>query len=189
MSNVSFESPAQLRDVWAKNFWERRERAGEDFEHVRGRIEEFSRDNARTPMQWSDEPNAGFSDSEPWIDVADDYETVNVAAQRGAERSVLEYYRELIQLRDEDDVITYGDFELLAPEHEQVYAIQRSLQSADYALLIICNFAAESLTFEVPVSPDLVEDVTVALGNEPDPALPPTLELRPYESAIYRLHD
>ena len=95
----------------------------------------------------------------------------------------------MIQLRDEDDVITYGDFELLAPEHEQVYAIQRSLQSADYALLIICNFAAESLTFEAPVSPDLVEDVTVALGNEPDPALPPTLELRPYESAIYRLHD
>lgn len=190
MSNVSFESPAQLRDVWAKNFWKRQERAGKDFEQVRDRIEEFSRDNARTPMQWNDESNAGFSDSEPWIDVADDYETVNVAAQRGAERSVLEYYRKLIRLRDEDDVITYGDFELLAPEHEQVYAIKRSLQSADYTLLIICNFAAEPLTFEPPLSVDLAaEDVTVALGNEPDPALPPTFELRPYESAIYRLHD
>ena len=103
---------------------------------------------------------------------------------------MLEYYRKLIRLRDEDDVITYGDFELLAPEHEQVYAIKRSLQSADYTLLIICNFAAEPLTFEPPLSVDLAaEDVTVALGNEPDPALPPTFELRPYESAIYRLHD
>lgn len=187
MSNVSFESPTDLRDVWARNYWDRRREAGEPFDAVRPRLERFSRDHARTPMQWSDDEHAGFTEGEPWIPVADDYTEVNVEAQIGADRSVLEYYRELITLRDVDDVLVYGDFELLAPEHETVYAIRRTLDGADHELVVLCNFSASRTAFETPEAVPTA-DATVALANRADPPMHPRrVELDPYESVIYRV--
>ena len=187
MSNVGVDSPADLRDVWAKNYWEGRRVAGETFEDVRGRIEQFSRDNARTPMQWDDSEHAGFTDGEPWIPVADDHETVNVASEEERDRSILDYYRELIALRD-DDVLVYGDFELLDPAHEELYAIHRTLAGADHELLILCNFSAGRPTFEAPAAVDAAA-AEVVLANEPDPPeTPDGVEFRPYEAVVYRLH-
>lgn len=187
MSNVSFDSPADLRDVWARNYWKQERAAGEEFESVRPQLERFSRDHARTPMQWSNDDHAGFTDGDPWIPVADDYEDVNVDAQIGADRSILEYYRALIALRDEDDVLAYGDFELLAPTDEAVYAIRRTLDGAEHELLIICNFSATVRTFETPERVRTA-DATVALANRTDPSLDPRrAELNPYEAVVYRV--
>jgi len=187
MSNVAVDSPDDLRDVWARNYWERERTAGGTFADVEERIGRFGRDNARTPMQWDDSEHAGFTDGDPWIPVADDYETVNVAAERERDRSILDYYRELIALRD-DDVLVYGDFELLLPDHESIYAIHRTLAGADHDLLVLCNFTADEPTFEAPASVD-VSDASVVLSNEPDPATDlAALDLLPYEAVVYRLY-
>jgi glycosidase len=187
MSNVSFESPRDLVDPWAINHWENEREAGRAFDEVREDFERLSRDNARTPMQWSDAAHAGFSADEPWMPVGDDFETVNVAADRDRKRSVFEYYRDLIALRDGMDVLVYGAFDLLLPDHERIYAFRRTLPEADQELLIVCNFSDDRLTFEAPASVD-VADATVVLANLPEPETEPvTVELRPYEAIIYEL--
>jgi len=186
MSNVDFETPGTLRDVWARNYWENERAAGAEYADVRADIERFSRDNARTPMQWDDSTNAGFTDGEPWIRVGDDYETVNVATDRARERSVFEYYRDLIALR-EDDVLVYGEFDLLVPDHEEIYAIHRTLEGADHDLLVLCNFGEGTPTFEAPGGLT-TGDAEVVLANLDGPAGDPsTVELRPYEALVYRL--
>jgi glycosidase len=187
MSNISFESPEDLVDPWAKNHWENVREAGGEFADVREDFERLSRDNARTPMQWTDDEHAGFSTGEPWMRVAEDYETVNVAADRASEQSVFEFYRELIALRKTDDVLVYGEFEMLADDHEEIYAVCRSLDGADHDLLVVCNFSESTPTFEA--TPELgSEDAEVALANLPDPGSDPSsVELRPYEAIIYRV--
>jgi oligo-1,6-glucosidase len=119
--------------------------------------------------------------------VAEDYETVNVAADRASEQSVFEFYRELIALRKTDDVLVYGEFEMLADDHEEIYAVCRSLDGADHDLLVVCNFSESTPTFEA--TPELgSEDAEVALANLPDPGSDPSsVELRPYEAIIYRV--
>ncbi|WP_119816788.1 glycoside hydrolase family 13 protein [Halalkaliarchaeum desulfuricum] len=188
MTNVDLDSPAELRDVWAQNYWDRKRNAGAEFSEVADRIERFGRDNARTPMQWTDGKHAGFTDGEPWIPVGDDYEECNVERERERDRSILEYYRELIDLRHDDDVLVYGDFELLSPDDEAIYAIRRTLPAADYELLICCNFTDGTPTFETPAEIDF-DRAEVALSNELDPDRNPReVDLRPYEAAIYRLY-
>ena len=187
MSNVDFDSPEALRDVWARNYWDSERAAGAEFDDVRAGIERFSRDNARTPMQWDDGRSGGFTDGEPWIPVGDDYEAVNVAADRARERSVFGYYRDLIALRENDDVLVYGEFDLCLPDHEEIYAIHRTLEDADHDLLVLCNFGDGAPTFEAPDGLP-TESAEVILSNLDDPpADPSTVELRPYEAAVYRL--
>ena len=185
MSNVRFDSPEALRDPWAHNYWENQRSAGASYEDVRERFERFGRDNARTPMQWTDEECAGFSEGEPWIDVGDDYEAVNVAADRDRDRSIFEYYRELIALRKEDDVLVYGSFDLLVPEHEEIYAFRRYLPEADHELLVVCNFSDGSPTLEAPSNLE-VSNAEVVLANYPDPERDlSSVSLRPYEAVVY----
>jgi len=187
MSNASFESPEDLRDVWAKNHWENERNAGKRFEEVRPHIERYSRDNARTPVQWLDEENAGFTTGEPWIPVDDDYETVNAEADRQRDRSIFEHYRQLIDLRDESELLVYGSFEMLYPNHEEIYAFRRCLPEDDSELLVVCNFSAEEPTFELPARVGF-EDTEVILANYEDVETDPTsIELRPYEATIYEL--
>ncbi|PSQ27377.1 glucohydrolase [Halobacteriales archaeon SW_10_68_16] len=187
MSNVDFEDPDALWDVWAHNYWQSECAAGADFADVRAGIERFSRDNARTPMQWDGGEHAGFTDGEPWIPIGDDYETVNVAADRAGEQSVFAYYRDLIALRENDDVLVYGNFDLLVPDHEEIYAIHRTLDGAAHDLLVLCNFGEGTPTFEAPDGLP-TESTEVVLGNRDDPPGDPSrVELRPYEAVVYRL--
>ncbi len=187
MTNVSFESPDDLVDPWARNQWENARDAGADFADVREDFERLSRDNARTPMQWSDDEHASFTDGEPWMPAADDHERVNVAADRESPQSVFAFYQELISLRSEDDVLVYGDFEMLLPDDEQIYAFRRTLDGAGHDLLVVCNFSADRPTFEAPADLETGE-AERALANLPDPPTDPaTVELRPYEALVYRV--
>jgi len=187
MSNVEFESPDDLVDPWARNHWENVREAGGEFADVREDFECLSRDNARTPMQWTDDEHAGFSEAEPWMPVADDYERVNVEADRASEQSVFAFYRDLIALRNDDDVLVYGAFEMLIEDHEEIYAFRRFHPDADHELLFVCNFSETTPTFETPAGLD-AGDAELLLANLPDPETDPSsVELRPYEALIYRL--
>jgi len=100
---------------------------------------------------------------------------------------VFEYYRELIALRDEDDVLVYGEFDLLLPDHGEIYAIRRALAGAGHDLLIVCNFGDGTPTFEAPATLD-TGNAAVVLANRDDPAADPSgVELRPYEALVYRV--
>ncbi|MEM4782454.1 MAG: alpha-glucosidase [Halalkalicoccus sp.] len=177
MTNTSFTSASEVRDVWAENFLAEHE----SFEEARPALEACSRDNARTPMQWNSEKNAGFSDGEPWIGVDESYTEINVERARSDPDSVLHYYRELIEIRSGNDVLVYGEYEDLLPEHERLWAYTRTLD--DDRALVLLNVSAERGRFEAGEG---YEGATLLLGNYPDPGVPGSA-LRPYEARVYEL--
>ncbi|CAH1854259.1 glycoside hydrolase family 13 protein [Convivina praedatoris] len=134
------------------------------------------RDNARTPMQWNDSKNAGFTTGLPWLKMNDNYLTINVKNTLADPNSVFYYYQKLIRLRHELPIITTGTYQLLDPNDEQVYAYRRV--SADEELLIINNFTNETITrdYQVPAN------ATILIGNYEDDA---KSTLRPYEAKVY----
>ncbi|MFC7019175.1 MULTISPECIES: glycoside hydrolase family 13 protein [Haloarcula] len=185
MTNYPWTSMDQLRDADARNRLELALEEGDidSFEEVQAVIRYRCRDNARTPMQWDDSEHAGFTDGEPWIDVNPNHEEVNVADARADPDSVWHYYRDLIDLRHDSDLLVYGDYELLSEHHSQVWAFARTL--GDRRALVVLNWSDERATYELPgrVESDDAE-VLVANYDDPGDARAP-LSLRPYEARIY----
>ncbi|ELZ22672.1 alpha amylase [Halosimplex carlsbadense 2-9-1] len=204
MTNAPFESREDLRDVEVRNYVESAvdddDGHADSYEDVREAVEAMGRDNARTPMQWADDDHAGFTDGEPWIDANPNYTEVNVERARADPDSVLQYYRDLAALRDRD-LLVYGDFELLVPDHPNLFAYTRTLARerddesgtaanatdapARERALVVLNFDDEPTSFEVP--PDMtVDGLELALANGEVPAVPGrTLDLGPWEARVY----
>ncbi|WP_416840233.1 glycoside hydrolase family 13 protein [Haloferax sp. DFSO52] len=185
MTNASLASPDELRDVEAINFVEDALEEGdaESYDDVRDAIENVGRDNARTPMQWSNEEHAGFTDGEPWIKCNANYETVNVEHARANGDSVWHYYRDLIELRHERDVLVYGEFDLLLPKHPSIFAYTRTL--GDERGLVVLNFEPEPVECTVPEGVAL-DGLELAIANADVPTTPQeTFELGPYEARVY----
>ncbi|MFC4553296.1 MULTISPECIES: glycoside hydrolase family 13 protein [Halorussus] len=185
MTNYPFSEPEEVDDVSARNYLERRREAGDPVEDIMEAIEYGSRDNARTPMQWSDEENAGFTEGDPWLQINPNYETVNAADARSREDSVWHYYRDLVEFRDDTPAAVYGEYDLLLPDDPDIYAYTRTL--GDSRLLVVLNFFDGTPTFSLP--PEVTYDEAVyRLGNYPvagdDPG---SFELRPYEARVYEL--
>ena len=179
MTNVAFPDISDYRDIDTLNAW--RELTGElgvDPEHMMACIHRRSRDNARTPMQWSDAPNAGFTTGTPWIGVNPNYRTINAEAQENDPDSVLCFYRRLIALRRELPIITEGDYTLLLADHPQVFAYQRSWQGQ--RLYVICSFSAQ--TFDAPEILPYCGGRLLLCNYAPDGD---TQTLRPYEARVY----
>lgn len=139
MTNVPFGGISDFRDIESLNYFaEAIEELGGEPESVLHSIRHISRDNARTPIQWSDEPQAGFTAGSPWIAVNPNYPTINAQSQHGRAGSIFEFYRTLIALRHTDPVISRGTFELLYPEHRTLVAYTRTLKNRQ--LLVLANF-------------------------------------------------
>jgi oligo-1,6-glucosidase len=187
MTNVAFESIDDYRDIETINGY--RDLVGEHgvgpdraLEMVHAR----SRDNARTPMQWDDSPNAGFTSGVPWIGVNPNYPQINVAGDRAAPDSIFSYYQRLIRLRKANPVIVYGSYDLLLAEHPQIYAFTRTLGEA--RLLVALNFSRESPTITLPAELAAAA-VELLIANYPIDAAAGVGEfaLRPYEARVYRI--
>ena len=180
MANAPFDSIDDFRDVESLNHFAQAVAHGEDPQAVLPALRRMSRDNARTPVQWDDSPNAGFTTGTPWLPVNPDHVEWNVAAQRDDPASVLAHHRRLIALRHDDPVVALGDFTMLLPEHDEVYAFTRALDGD--TLLVVCNLGAgtHDLAELLPDAPS----AEVVLGNLPedDPAT-----LRPWEARVLRL--
>lgn len=187
MTNVRFPSIDDYRDVETLNMYREfvRDR-GADPERVMAAIHHKSRDNARTPMQWTDGPHAGFTSGTPWIGVNPNYRTVNVAADRADPDSVFHHYRKLIALRKEHPVVVYGDYRLLLEAHEQIFAFLREFGPERW--LVVLNFSAEDAVFAMPT--DLkAEPGRVILSNYPQTADRDfrLATLRPFEALVLSL--
>lgn len=137
MTNCPFPDISELRDVESLNLLRQAEESGRMDWAWRG-VRSKGRDNARTPMQWDASPNGGFTGGTPWIMVNPNAREINVAAAIRDPDSVLHYYRALLALRRERDVLRYGDFSLLLQEHPQVFAYARTFEGQQ--IRIYCNF-------------------------------------------------
>lgn len=179
MANFPFTALEQFRDVESLNHHVQAVSHGADAAEVLAAMRRMGRDNARTPVQWDASPTAGFTTGTPWIAVNPDHGEWNAAAQRHDPTSVFAHHRRLIALRHEDPVVALGDFGMLLPDHDDVYAFTRSLDGD--TLLVVCNLGPTPQ----PLADLLPEAVgaEVVLGNLPedDPAV-----LRPWEARVLR---
>ncbi|MEF8826937.1 MAG: alpha-amylase family glycosyl hydrolase, partial [Halapricum sp.] len=184
MTNADFESLSEVRDVDTRQPVELMLEEGEidSYEEIREAVNYRSRDHARTPMQWSDEAAAGFTDGEPWIKVNARYPEINVEAERAADRSVRGYYRELIDLRSESDVLVYGEYELLDTP-DPLYVFTRMF--GEKRVLVVLNWSDGPESF-APPSTLSIGDATLVLSNYEDAGDLEATTLRPYEARVYR---
>lgn len=141
MTNAHFTSIDQYRDVESLNYYEILLSEGKTKEEAIKILAERSRDNSRTPMQWSDKENAGFTTGTPWIQTEDNYRQINVEAEEKDEDSILNFYRKLITLRKEMPVISKGKIKFIEEENEGVLAYTRTLD--DQKLVVFCNLKEE----------------------------------------------
>ena len=179
MTNAGFTDLSQYRDVESLNHFQILRDKGMSQESAYNILKVHSRDNARTPMQWDGSENGGFTGGTPWISVNPNCEKINAAAQVDDPDSIFSYYKTLIQLRREHDVISQGDFAPLDPENPSVLAYRRSWEGTE--LLCVSNFYRKPCTWRCPVN---LEGYQVLLANYPDSKPEPEMELRPYESMI-----
>ena len=138
-----------------------------------------ARDNARTPMQWTGEENAGFTAGTPWLRVNSNYTAINVEKETIDPNSVLNFYKKLIALRKEKDIIVYGEFELFAVEDDQIFAYTRKLD--EERLLTVCNFSEQSAEFEVPAE---FEGSRCLITNLDRKVFAGKVVLKPYEAFV-----
>ena len=183
MTNVPFKSIEDFRDLESINaYHELTENGAFTEEEMLRYLRYKSRDNARTPFQWSAEENAGFTAGTPWIMVNPNYREINAEEQVNRETSVFHYFRKLIRLRKENEVIVYGTYDLLWPESKELYAYTRTL--GEEKLLIVCNFTDGEVPFEAPGEFAAGE---ILIGNYADAAVKERMTLRPYEAVVARL--
>ncbi|EMA29792.1 glycoside hydrolase family 13 protein [Haloarcula japonica] len=191
MTNADWDTMDDLRDVDAINHArELLDREGfDDYDDVKDVVGYRTRDNARTPMQWDDSENAGFTDGDPWIQVNPNYREINAADQQADTDSVYNYYRRLIQLRSDRDVLVYGDYTDLRPDHETVFAFTRSLatDSGTERLLVVLHFDDAAETFDLPV--EYADSTLLECNYDHDDPDPGTVTLAPYEARVYELFD
>lgn len=186
MTNVAFESIEEYRDVATLNLYrEAMEEKGVDPQLAMKVVHAKSRDNARTPMQWDDSENGGFTTGTPWIKVNPNCKEINVAEALADPNSVFHYYKKLIQLRKENPVIVYGTYDLILDSHEEIYAFTRTLEKD--RLLVILNFSRNTPVFDLPEnitfsSKELLINNYAVNANEDIHEI----ALRPYEARVYR---
>ena len=146
-------------------------------------VQEGCRDSARTPMQWSAERYAGFSEAVPWFFVNDNYTSINVAAQEEDPDSLLNFYRKLIRFRKETPVALWGDYREHRPEDKKLYVYERNHQ--DQKLLVVCSFTDEQVRFEAPDGIDLNRGSCVLSNYDMNFVIANGFTTRPYELRVY----
>ena len=180
MTNIYFDKLEDYRDIESINYF--KEFTGSGLmtpEHMMKCLMLRSRDNARTPMQWDDSKQAGFTEGEPWIKVNPNYKKINAAQQLEDPDSVFHYYQKLIRLRKEKDIIVYGEFEPLYREDEQIFAYTRKQDQGK--LLTVCNFSDKNAEVEVPEEFKGAECLITNLGRK---EFEGKIVLNPYEAFV-----
>lgn len=180
MTNPHFKSIEQYRDVESLNHYQILQDKGMTKEQALMILDVHSRDNSRTPMQWDDSINAGFTTGTPWIQTADNYTKINVKNSLEDKDSIFYYYQKLIQLRKNYDVIAYGDIKPLLREDKRVFAYERNYKGQK--LIVICNFYPTTYEIELPYD---LSNYKCILNNYKNEAKEKKIALKPYETLVY----
>lgn len=183
MTNYPFESIETFNDVAVVNEYNIVKAQNGDTSALLEKHKMENRDNSRTPMQWNQNKNAGFSDHQPWFPVNPNYQQINVAEQQDNPNSILNFYKAMIQLKKSDDVYTYGKFDLVDTTNEQVFAYTRTLD--DKHILIVGNLTDQITSLNMP---DYMSNHSnhILLHNYKDRAINMNA-LRPFEAFVLDL--
>ncbi|MBM6761118.1 alpha-glucosidase [Megamonas hypermegale] len=178
MTNIDFNSIEDFADIEAINAYKEQISLGYNEKDVLKSLRTKARDNARTPMQWNDKANAGFTKGKPWYRVNSNYTQINVKQALADKNSIFYCYQKLIQMRKENPIMVYGDYELLLPEDKNIYAYKRTYQNKTW--LIICNFYEHNVEFSLNGTGKIL------ISNYENSCTDLTKgKLRPYEAIIY----
>ncbi|MDQ0271826.1 glycoside hydrolase family 13 protein [Cytobacillus purgationiresistens] len=185
MTNVHYSSIDDYNDIITKNLYEKKRAEGLSNNEIMAIIWASSRDNSRTPMQWSATKNAGFTTGEPWMKVNENYTRINVETQLQSETSVLAFYKKMIRLKKEHPVFTYGQYDLLLEHHPQIYVYTRKDENDQ--IIVLTNLSGDKAGFTVENLQ--LDDQNLLLSNyKTDPVNRDSkLTFQPYEARVYRL--
>ncbi|WP_214720759.1 alpha-glucosidase [Exiguobacterium sp. s192] len=183
MTNVAFESIEEYEDIEIRNMWKERTEQGASPAELLRSIHVKGRDNARTPIQWDATEHGGFTTGTPWLKVNPNYPTINVEKALQDPDSIFYYYKQLIALRHQHDLIVYGEYALILEDAPHVYAYTRTYENQTW--YIYCSFATEDTI--VPVTHDSSDRVIGNYNDAPN-VTDEQLTLRPYEAIVYRTH-
>lgn len=189
MTNPNFTDIKDFRDVETLNMYQILKEQGKEEKEIMEIIQNRSRDNGRTPMQWNDTENAGFTSGNPWIKIASNYREINVEKALKDKKSILYHYKKLIELRKELDIITYGDYRLILEEHPHIFAYVRRYGSE--ILLVLSNFSDQDQSFELQKELFFDRFDSGILISNYDDSEENFLNgsLRPYESIAYFIRE
>ncbi|GAB6104895.1 oligo-1,6-glucosidase [Blautia glucerasea] len=180
MTNAYFDKLEDYRDIESINFFTELTEAGiMTPEYMMKCLMLRSRDNARTPMQWDDSAQGGFTSGKPWIRINSNYKEINAVQQLGDPDSVFHYYQKLIRLRKEKDIIVYGDFEALCRDDDKIFAYTRKLDQKK--LLTVCNFSDQNAEMDIPEEFAGAQCLITNLGRT---VFDRNFVLRPYEAFV-----
>ena len=181
MTNAYMENIADYRDIESLNAYkELTTKENIPAETVMGYIKAVGRDNARTPMQWDASDHGGFTSGTPWLQVNKNYKTINADAQVNDPDSVFAYYKKLIALRHTNEVMVNGVYDVLIPDHPQIYAYTRTL--GDKQLLVLCNDSDTNAAIPAEIQEKIHAAKNILIQNYKDTD---ESTLRPYEAVVY----
>ncbi len=185
MTNVQFPDIEDYDDIRMRNYYAEERKKGRSHEEIMEVVRRQSRDNARTPMQWSSGPMAGFTSAErAWIGINENYTEINVEQQLSDPDSILHFYRDMVRLRKKYELFVYGAFTLHLPEHPKLAVYTRTLGAKE--AIVICNFSEEDTLFSRPagITPGRSKLLLANYGNA-SVTFPKTMVLKPYETRVY----
>lgn len=184
MTNVRFDDINDYNDIESLNMYKDRLSKGYSHNEIMESIYAKGRDNARTPMQWDDSENAGFTTGTPWLAVNKNYDKINAKQCLQDEKSIFNHYKKLIDIRKNNDTIIYGDYKLLCEDDENIFAYVRELNGDK--ILVVCNFYDKDVEFKFDGDFNYSK---VLLSNYNDSSkMIEKLKLRPYEAVMYRFN-
>ena len=184
MTNVRFDDINDYNDIESLNMYKDRLSKGYSHNEIMESIYAKGRDNARTPMQWDDSENAGFTTGTPWLAVNKNYDKINDKQCLQDENSIFNHYKKLIDIRKNNDTIIYGDYKLLCEDDENIFAYVRELNGDK--ILVVCNFYDKDVEFKFDGDFNYSK---VLLSNYNDSSkMIEKLKLRPYEAVMYRFN-
>jgi len=176
MTNASFENLTQYKDIETHNIYKLGRKLLLSHKRMMKKIKHMSRDNSRTPFQWDNTKYAGFSKVSPWIEVNENYQTINVLSSQQQDNSILDYYKTIIKLRHDEEIIVYGDYQDIDYKNKNLYAYQRSLNNQK--LFVICNFSKKVLKIK---DYDFLKDELLLCNYQ---ELMDNI-MKPYEARVY----
>lgn len=183
MTNIGFDSIGQYQDISAINSYKKAKAQGEDMDLFMKKLNFSSRDNGRTPMQWDTTLHAGFTSGDPWLPLNENYKKINVQVENEDPNSVLNHFRKMTKLRNENEVLIFGKYVLKAKKHPQIYAYTRSLD--DRKVLVLLNFSEKVAEISLP---EIEQMDKVLINNYEDfDVVQKSAELKPYQAVILEI--
>ena len=182
MTNYPFISIEECEDIQTVNNF--RDRKAQGTANLSDFLE-FTRDHARTPVQWDDSENAGFTTGQPWLPVNPNYKQVNAANDLQTKSSILNYYKQMISLRKKDDTLVYGNFKMVDYPNESIFAYTREVDRKGY--LVVLNFKDQPIDFRLPVDIE-IDSMDWIIGNYDEQPIwnDGQVTMHPYEAVVYK---